>query len=41
MTIRAGKILWDLNGISCPDWREAGEYDYVGRDPLPRHDWPA
>ena len=41
MTIRAGEVVWDLNGTSCPDWREAGGYDYVGRDPLPRHDWPA
>ena len=40
MTIRAGEVVWDLNGISCPDWRDAGDYDYVGRDPLPRHDWP-
>ena len=41
MTIRDGEVLWDLNGISRPDWQECGDYDYVGRDPLPRHDWPA
>jgi dihydroorotase len=23
LTIRAGEIVWDLNGISRPDWREA------------------
>ena len=23
LTIRAGEIVWDLNGISCPDWQAA------------------
>lgn len=41
MTIRNGEILWDANAISRPDWEDAGDYDYIGRDPLPRHDWPA
>ena len=41
MTIRKGEILWDANGISRPDWEASGDYDYIGRDPLPRHDWPA
>lgn len=40
MTIRQGEILWDLNGLSWPDWEAAGDYDYIGQDPLPRHDWP-
>jgi len=21
MTIRAGKVVWDLNGLSAPDWK--------------------
>jgi dihydroorotase len=25
MTIRNGKILWDVNGISCPDWEKSGD----------------
>ena len=40
MTIRGGEVLWDPNGLSWPDWETAGDYDYVGADPLPRHDWP-
>ena len=40
MTIRNGEVLWDPNGLSWPDWQSAGDYDYVGADPLPRHDWP-
>jgi dihydroorotase len=40
MTIRGGEIVWDPNGRSWPDWEAAGDYDYVGADPLPRHDWP-
>jgi len=40
MTIRNGEILWDLNGLSWPDWEEAGDYDIIGSEPLPRHDWP-
>ena len=41
MTIRAGEVVWDMNGLSWPDWQSAGQYDYVGLKPLPRHDWPA
>ncbi len=26
MTLRAGRIVWDLNGLSRPDWETAGEY---------------
>jgi dihydroorotase len=40
MTIRKGEVLWDPNGLSWPDWESAGEYDYIGAEPLPRHDWP-
>ena len=29
MTIRAGKIVWDVEGLSWPDWREAGNYDVL------------
>ena len=24
LTVRNGEIVWDLNGISCPDWETAG-----------------
>lgn len=41
MTIRNGEVLWDPNGLSCPDWETAGDYDILGAEPLPRHDWPA
>ncbi len=41
MTIRDGKILWDANGISRPDWEDSGDYDVIDEKPLPRHDWPA
>jgi dihydroorotase len=26
MTVRAGEIVWDVNGLSWPDWEDAGEY---------------
>ena len=26
LTLRAGKIVWDLNGLSRPDWETAGDY---------------
>ena len=26
LTVRGGKIVWDLNGLSRPDWRTAGDY---------------
>ena len=26
MTLRAGQIVWDLNGLSCQDWHTAGDY---------------
>ena len=26
MTIRSGKVLWDLNGISCADWETSEQY---------------
>jgi len=41
LTFRDGQVLWDLEGISCPDWDVSGDYDYIDRPPLPRHDWPA
>ena len=41
MTIRNGEVIWDPNGLSMPDWESAGDYDIVGAEPLPRHDWPA
>ena len=41
MTIRNGDILWDVNGLSRPNWEDSGDYDVLGSLPLPRHDWPA
>jgi len=41
MTVRNGEVLWDVNGISRPDWESAGDYDIIDAEPLPRHDWPA
>jgi dihydroorotase len=29
MTIRAGEIVWDRNGLSWPDWDAAGEYGVI------------
>jgi len=29
LTLRNGEIVWDLNGISRPDWREAGRYQRI------------
>ncbi len=29
MTVRAGEIVWDLNGESWPDWETAGKYDVI------------
>jgi len=26
MTIRTGEVVWDLNGITRPDWASQGEY---------------
>ena len=26
LTVRAGKIVWDAEGLSSPDWRKAGKY---------------
>jgi dihydroorotase len=30
MTVRNGEIVWDLNGLSWPDWETAGEYTVIG-----------
>lgn len=29
LTVRAGQIVWDLNGLSWPDWETAGNYDVI------------
>jgi len=29
LTVRCGKIVWDLNGLSWPDWRTAGDYKVI------------
>jgi dihydroorotase len=31
MTIRAGEVVWDPEGLSWPDWRRAGEYGPIGQ----------
>ena len=31
MTLRAGEVVWDANGLSCPDWKEAGQYFRLDR----------
>ncbi len=31
LTIRAGEIVWDLNGLSWPDWQDAGQYGRIGQ----------
>jgi hypothetical protein len=30
MTVRAGKVVWDLNGITRDDWEKLGEYNAQG-----------
>jgi dihydroorotase len=29
LTIRAGEIVWDRNGLSLPDWESAGDYVFI------------
>lgn len=29
MTVRAGEIVWDVDGLSWPDWEDAGEYAVI------------
>jgi dihydroorotase len=29
ITVRAGKIVWDAEGLSWPDWRKAGKYKVI------------
>jgi len=29
MTVRNGRIVWDPNGLSWPDWETAGQYDVI------------
>jgi dihydroorotase len=29
LTVRAGEIVWDLDGLSWPDWETAGKYDVI------------
>ncbi len=31
LTIRNGEIVWDLNGISRPEWQTAGKYQRLGQ----------
>lgn len=29
LTVRAGKIVWDVEGLSWPDWKKAGKYNVI------------
>jgi dihydroorotase len=29
LTVRAGQIVWDPDGLSWPDWETAGPYDVI------------
>jgi len=29
LTVRNGEVVWDVNGISCPDWETAGKYIHL------------
>lgn len=29
LTLRNGKVVWDVNGLSWPDWETAGEYTVI------------
>ncbi len=31
LTVREGEIVWDLNGLSRPDWQSAGQYQRIGQ----------
>ncbi|HIE26154.1 TPA: amidohydrolase/deacetylase family metallohydrolase [Candidatus Poribacteria bacterium] len=31
LTIRNGEIVWDLNGLSWPDWETAGQYTVINQ----------
>ncbi len=37
MTVRAGRVVWDLNGLSAPDWETQGDYVRVGASAPARH----
>ena len=32
LTVRAGNVVWDRNGLSWPDWEEAGDYTRIGHE---------
>jgi dihydroorotase len=32
LTVRAGNIVWDRNGLSWPDWETAGDYQRVSHE---------
>ena len=32
LTVRAGNIVWDRNGLSWPDWETAGDYTRVNHE---------
>jgi dihydroorotase len=38
LTIRNGEIVWDLNGLSRPDWLAAGHYLTVGQYDSPQRE---
>lgn len=39
MTVRDGKIVWDLNGLSRPDYKGQGDYISLDRDMSEYTDW--
>ena len=30
LTLRGGKVVWDLNGLTREDWRKLGDYKMQG-----------
>jgi hypothetical protein len=39
MTVRDGEIVWDLNGLSRPDFENQGDYISLNRDMSEYSDW--
>ncbi len=29
LTLRAGAVAWDPEGLTCPDWEKAGQYIFL------------
>jgi dihydroorotase len=39
ITVRSGEVVWDLNGLSRPDYRGKGDYISLNRDMSEYSDW--